>query len=342
MSSPERADFMRQNIAHRRRGWLPVHRDGSLADGEEETDHEGYSHSRCFSRRGREEEFSVTRHFLQVGMRWPSPPKRAVGGYHRCCLSLGRIRDNSRGRRRVADRSRGDNGGYSWSPPRTKTGRASCRATSTVSSARGGGSSNTNSSSIPFNPESREEEEERTRSPFSGGVESPHHHHRHRSLSPLMLPLDPFRGSRMVVRAGTVAARRDVVAAERSSRRAALAARRASEARPTAKRHAADETASGISSPGRGHRGKQQQRQGRRQGRQTYGGNSGRNLDGDRDDTWTTSDVLLDEEKDERWGHTLRRFLPSVASIDRELEAIRKADAAMREEQLAQVGVRRE
>lgn len=153
-----------------------------------------------------------------------------------------------------------------------------------------------------------------------------------------MLPLDPFRGSRTVVRAGTVVSRRDAAAAERSSRRAALFVRRASEARPTAERHTADDgTGLTISSPGRGHRGKQQP-----QGRQTRGSSNfggGSNLAGDRDEPWTTSGVLLDAEEEERWGHTTRRFLPSVASIDRELGAIRRADAAMREEQLAQVGI---
>lgn len=341
--SPERADFIRQNIAHRRRGWLPVHRDGSLTDGEESPDHEGYSCFRSSSRRDRAEEFSAARHFLQAGIRWPSSPKRAGGGYHRYFSSLGRSRDNSRRRRRMAERSKngGGGGGYSWSPPRTGKRTASCGAFSPSSTA----GSSSNSSSTSFVPESREEEEDEeeqagSRFTSSSGGKIPQRRHRRRSLSPLMLPLDPFRSSRTVVRAGTVVSLRDSAAAERSSRRAAFNVRRASKARITAERHAADAAVLGISSPGRGHRGKQQQRQRQRQGRRTRSSsNNGANLGDDRNDAWTTSGVLPDPDEEERRVHAIRRFLPSVASIDRELEAIRRADATMREQQLAQVGV---
>ena len=42
-------------------------------------------------------------------------------------------------------------------------------------------------------------------------------------------------------------------------------------------------------------------------------------------------------EREEVGIDRIKRLLPSVESMSRELRAIRKADAAMREEQLAQV-----
>lgn len=364
----------RQNAVQCSPDWLRGHHDHSLTDGGETTD-QGCSYSRRLSmqRRGRvhistgssgsgsgngsdeqsatvrttcrgREPFSVTRHFQQVGLRWPSPPK-GVGGTaqsdnHRgCSASLGRSRGN-RCHRTMAGRSRGSKvrgGGHSWSPPRTRTGTGPFGDFPTTTTA---GSS---SSSKLFGPETREDEqrgrpffytgdeEQQRRGQWNTSCSSDNNRgdggagDHHPSLSPLMLALDPYRGSRTVVHAGTVASGRDAAAAEHSSRRAAFSVRRASEARATTQGH---ETAL-VSSPGRGQSSLQRRR------RQTRGGD--RSLGGNRNDGWTTSGTLLDIQEDERWRNRIRRFLPSVEGMDRELEAIRKADEAMREEQLAQV-----
>ncbi|CAN0140781.1 unnamed protein product, partial [Scytosiphon promiscuus] len=135
------ASLRRRNAAKRHRGWLDVHHNESLTDGEE-TDHDDrYCDSERSSRqaaglgrppdgvsrsegaftddgsaspidRGQAREFSVTRHFLRVGMRWPSPPRRAVGrarldSHRRCSASLGRTRGANRRRYRGRERSLG-------------------------------------------------------------------------------------------------------------------------------------------------------------------------------------------------------------------------------------------
>ena len=299
--------------------WLSVDHRDPPTDDEDTTDQDGCPSRRRLStrRRGRggtsargsgngsdkqsdilrrsREPFSVTRHFQRVGLRWPSPPE-SLGGDARfddhrgCCASLGRKRGDRR-RRHGAERSRAsrERGGcHSWSPPRTRTGPGPFGG---LPSATAAGSSSSSD---------------------------------HRPLSPLLLPLDPYRASRTVVRGGTVVSGRDAVAVEHSSRRAAYSLRRASEARAMTEGHGTTL----ISSQGRDRPSPQRRRQ--RCG-------SERSLGGDRDGGWTTSGALLDVQEDERWRDRIRRALPSVKGMDREIEAIRRADEAMREEQLAQV-----
>lgn len=117
------------------------------------------------------------------------------------------------------------------------------------------------------------------------------------------------------MRAGTLVSRKDVMAVERSSRRAFFAIRRASETR-TKEERLADKIAS--SPPG-----------GSRQQTRDDGVRRGRCA-------WVTGSQELGAQ-DEGDRDRLRRCLPSVESMDRELDAIRRADAAMRKEQLAQV-----
>lgn len=367
-----------QNAAQGSADWPRVHHDDSLTDGEETTDQEGHPYSRRLptrrrghahtsavgngsdkqpgtirARRGREP-FPITRQFQEVGLRWPSPTKSVGEGEqfdnHRgFSSSLGRSRGSRYRRRRMAEISRGGQGrggGYSWSPPRTRTGMGPFGGDFPTATAAG-----SSGSSKLFGPESREDEQ--GGAPFIHTGDGEYRRHgrwnasrssdnssnggvacHHRPLSPLMLALDPYCGSRTVVRAGTVVSSRDAEAAEHSSRRAASRVRRASEARAITEGHGA----AVASSPGRDQlRRKQWRWQGRRQGRwqHTRGGEG--SLAGDREDGWMTSGTLLDVQEGERWRDRIRRSLPSVEGMDRELEAIRKADEAMREEQLAQV-----
>ncbi|CAN0223652.1 unnamed protein product, partial [Ectocarpus sp. 12 AP-2014] len=286
------------------------------------------------SGRGREG-FPVTRHFARAGMRWPSPPKRTKARpshyQRRYPASLGRTRDDGRRRRRrlqMAEESRGGRahgGCYSWSPPRTRT--QSYGAFPTVTTA----SSSRNTTAFD-----REEGRETAHSGYDfyfqdgAGYEraAGYSSHRHRSLSPFLLPLDPYRGSRTVVRAGSLVSRRDAAAAEVSSRRAALVNRRASESRVAAERHTAEDAPASFSSPGHGRRGKQRRR--------TRGVDVGSLGGGGQGHGWATSGATQEEDEELR-GDRIRRFLPSVESMGRELEAIKRADAAVREEQLAQV-----
>lgn len=331
-----------------------------MTNGEEAMDREGYSFSRRLStrRRGRvdksasrgREPFSITRHFERVGLRWPSPPE-GMGGksqfdVHRSgSASLGRSRGNRRQLHRM-ERSRGSTargGHFSWSPPRTRTGTGPSDDFPTATAVG-------SSSGKLLGPESREDEQGRRSYINAGDGEHEHHgqwtascssdnyssdggvgYHR-RPVSPLMLPLDPYRGSRTVRRAGTVVSRRDAAAAEQSSRRAALSVRRASEARALTEGH-------GTTLASSRERDQLSRRQWRRWRRQTSGSDG--SLSDDRGDGWTdgwtTSGTLLDIQEDERWRDRIRHFLPSVENMGRELEAIRRADEAMREEQLAQV-----
>lgn len=366
----------RQNAVQCSTDWLRDHREESLTDGEEATDREGFSFSRRLStrRRGRagvsargsaggssdgqsdtvrgvyrgREPFSVTRHFQQVGLRWPSPPEGAGGtaqfdNHRGLSASLGRSRGNRRHRHRM-ERLRGSKargGCHSWSPPRTRTGTGPF-GDGPIATAAG-----SSSSSKLFGLESREDEQGGRSYIYTGDGEYGHHrqrtasclsdssscdggavYHHRPPLSPLMLPLDPYRRSRTVVRAGTVVSGRDAAAAEHSSRRAAFRLRRASEARASTEGRGTTL----ASSRGRDQPSRQQWRRWRRQSR-----GSDRSLSGDRNDGWTTSGTLLDVQEDERWRDRIRRCLPSVKGMDRELEAIRRADEAMREEQLAQV-----
>ncbi|CAM9253636.1 unnamed protein product, partial [Hapterophycus canaliculatus] len=366
----ESAGRRRQKAAHRHRGWLPVHHDGSLTDGEE-TDLEDLSHARCFSsqaagrgqtpdgdscsdgavldsysasaagRSWNREDFSVTRHFLRVGMRWPSPLRRGAGrapldSHRRCSGSLGRSRGTSRRRRLGPERPSGRNthgvGGYSWSPPRTRMRPESCNIFSDAIP----GDMNTITAAFYRDGSGEDEHEKESYDEAEKGLArsryGAHQHHDPRQQpSPLLLPLDPYRDSRTVVRAGTLVSLRDAAAAERASRRAAFCIRRASEERVAAERRATDENAL-LPFSGSRHRGQR-----RRRRRQTRGAD-GKNLGDLRSSGFKASTVFLDdEEADEQWRDSTGQLLPSVENMGRELEAIRMADAAMREEQLAQV-----
>lgn len=310
--------------------------------------------------------FPSTRHVLRTGG-LPSPPMRAEGEARfdrrreRCSVSLGRSRESRYGRRRRhrrAEISRGSTarggrcgGSCSWSPPRTRTGTASFGAFPTASAA-GSNASVSSSNTNPFDPESREGGQGRRS--YSSSVDDEEQqlqrewrassrpsedvdvdsgaYGTHRPVSPLMLPLDPYRSSRTIVRAGTAVSLRDAAAAERASRGAARYIRRASEARAGTERFAAGDTAPVFSSPDRGRGWGEQRRP-----RQKRGGD-GETFGGDRKDFRIRSGTVLDvHEEEERWDDKIRRSLPSVAVIERELKAIKRADAAMREEQLAQV-----
>ena len=136
-----------------------------------------------------------------------------------------------------------------------------------------------------------------------------------------MVPLDPYRGPLTVLRAGTLVSRKDAAEVERSSRHALRAIRWASEARTAAERRLAENEMASCP-PGRGHwgRGEILHRGSGRRGR----------------DAWVVG-VEDANEREEVGIDRIKRLLPSVESMSRELRAIRKADAAMREEQLAQV-----
>lgn len=353
--SPGRADRKRKTTAHLRLGdSLPDEEDttyhdddvsprppsaghGDILNGDSGSDSSvaAYDDSDAAASVQGREGFPVTRHFARAGMRWPSPPKRAnqrarFGHYQRRCpASLGRTRGDGR-HHRVAEQLRGGRarGGWrSWSPPRTRTQSASYSDFPTTGTA---------SSSPKMTAFDREEGRETAHSGYDyyfqdgTGYEraAGYSSHRHLSLSPFLLPLDPYRGSRTVVRAGSLVSRRDAAAAEVCSRRAALVNRRASESRVAAERHTAEDVPTAFSSPGRGHRGKQRRR--------TRGVDVGSLGGGVQGYGWTTSGAIQEEDEELR-GDRIRRFLPSVESMGRELEAIKRADAAMREEQLAQV-----
>ncbi|CAN0385161.1 unnamed protein product, partial [Ectocarpus sp. 12 AP-2014] len=218
--SPGRADRKRKTTAHLRLS-------DSLSDEEEITYHDddvsprppsaGYgdilngdsgsdgsvaaydNSDAAASGRGRDG-FPVTRHFARAGMRWPSPPKRTTARpsryQRRYPASLGRRRDDGRRRRRrhqMAEESRNGRahgGCYSWSPPRTRT--QSYGAFPTVTTA----SSSRNTTAFD-----REEGRETAHSGYDyyfqdgAGYEraAGYSSHRHRSLSPFLLPLDPYR-----------------------------------------------------------------------------------------------------------------------------------------------------
>lgn len=144
---------------------------------------------------------------------------------------------------------------------------------------------------------------------------------RSRSLSPLMIPLDPYRSTRTIVRAGTLVSRRDAAVVERASRMVVYALQSVSRSRLKA-RDGYRRSWSHQTSCGRGR------------WRDTSGGahchRSSRaawaSLSGDEAEV----EEQLDYDK-------ISGLLPSVKSMERELNAIKRADFAMREEQLAQV-----
>ena len=136
-----------------------------------------------------------------------------------------------------------------------------------------------------------------------------------------MAPLDPCRGPLTVVRAGTLVSRRDAAEVERSSCHACRTVRWVSEVREAGEK-LADEMAS-RSPDDRGYRGRREYVRRRR-------GRRGR-------DAWVVANEDDANREDDAKMDRIKRLLPSVESMSRELRAIRRADAAMREEQLAQV-----
>lgn len=155
--------------------------------------------------------------------------------------------------------------------------------------------------------------------------------YRSSSRSPLIRPLDPYRASRMVTRAGTLVSRRDVEAVECAARLALQANRRASRAR---------RRTAGSCSP-ENVRQRLRYREGRR--RQRWHQIHSRDHDTERG-TWTATNAddhcVSNENRDddaEFDRELLKILLPSTRSICAEVVAIRKADSAMREEQRAQV-----
>lgn len=259
-------------------------------------------------------------------------PKR---GRSNRSASAGRSRDRqkrggSRHRAQILSGSRKSGGsGVSWSPPRRRT-RQTKDTTADFSAAPGsianreGGTERGSCEYGIWDAEvakvgspnrRRALSGKRDRDRSDGSVRDPF-------MSPLMVPLDPYRASLTVVRAGTLVSREDAAEAERSSRHAHRAVRWASEARA-----AAETTLAGaemaLFPADRGQclgRGETPRRGGGRRGRDAWVVGAG---DGSRQE-----EVGIDR---------MKRLLPSVERMSRELRAIRKADAAMREEQLAQV-----
>lgn len=212
-------------------------------------------------------------------------------------------------------------GGWSWSPPRTRTKNTADLSAPGSTANKEGGAERGCCEHGSWDAEVASVESSNRRRTLSK-----HDHGRGdggyaRSLSPLMVPLDPYRGPLTVLRAGTLVSRKDAAEVERSSRHALRAIRWASEARTAAERRLAENEMASCP-PGRGHwgRGEILHRGSGRRGR----------------DAWVVG-VEDANEREEVGIDRIKRLLPSVESMSRELRAIRKADAAMREEQLAQV-----
>ena len=258
---------------------------------------------------------------------WSCAPKR-----HQSDRSASAGRSRDRGKRGggyyrtpILSGSRKAGGCSSWSPPRTRTrwtknAADSSSPGSTANTEYGAewgsceyGSGDVEIASVE-SPNRRRTLSKRDRGGRSDGG-------RGRFLSPLMVPLDPYRSPLTVVRAGTLVSRKDAAGVERSSRHARRAVRWASEAQAAAETPLADaEMAScpagrELWGPGETpHRG---------------GGRRGR-------DAWVVG--AEDGNRQEEVGiDRMKHLLPSVERMSRELRAIRRADAAMREEQLAQV-----
>lgn len=144
---------------------------------------------------------------------------------------------------------------------------------------------------------------------------------RGRSLSPLMIPLDPYRSTRTIVRAGTLVSRRDAAVVECASRRVVYALRSVSRSRVKA----SNGYCRSWSPQTRCGRGGWQDKNGR-----VHDHCSSRPV-------WSLlrgDEAEVDEQLDQ---NKVSGLLPSVKGIERELNAIKRADSAMREEQLAQV-----
>lgn len=248
-------------------------------------------------------------------MHWPKTPNRSQ--YDRS-VSGGNCRSGAphTGRHPLQELPKGPScGSFSWSPPRTRRGMFS-------------GSSTAGSTT---DPESRGKEN------VYGGLWLDPHMTRvgptlpnasagigdcsgrlHQPRFPLMNSFDPYGGARAVARAGTLVSRKDAATVERSSRRAFLAIRRASQARVSTET-SSDEHLSSTSI--RGHR--------RRRYNRNIGKCRGRRA-------WVTGSGA-GGNRERGAGGLLKRLLPTMERVDRELHAIRKADSAMKKEQLAQV-----
>lgn len=304
--------------AHRRRAWLAVHHHGGSgadsASGRSEYNAAGDDFN--IGERDERDRYPISRHFLEAGMPWPSArnnerPRSVEGRYGRGLFGSKRMLRGYGGN---------DRSSFSLSPPRTRTGTGSVDGFSTscvvgILGAQQRGHSATGrrrGSGVAFETIRRWE----YAGSDGGRSASKDLCLSSRSPSPLTAPLDPYRASRTVTRAGTLAARRDVVRVEWASRKAFFALQAASEARGQVERKAGGPPLS--LNFGWSRRGC------RRDG----------SMHRDSWDTGRAATVIDDAWVEE---HRLKNMLPSVELMDRELAAIRRADEAMREEQLAQV-----
>lgn len=317
--------------AHRRRGWLRVHHrcdegsvsfcettegindDGDLADG---------IGTRENGRRG----CSITRQFIESGLSWPSASAQLR---FKPTAGTGSSRQS-----RMRSTRHGGNAGHcslSWSPPRTGTGTCSVGSYTTTgtdgdilypaSRGRRGGETDRGGSNSDKGVESSRRRHERIGS--AGNAGECEGHYRSRSCSPvespLNSPLDPYRSSCVVARAGTLVPRRDVAHLEQAARKSSVAMRMASKAR-----RRVDSASEGLSVPPPYHRRKNEIKLGTKEG-------------GARRDDWNQDSSHAGRKDGWMEERRIQLLLPSVELMDRELEAIRRADKAMREEELAQV-----
>lgn len=261
------------------------------------------------------QQYSTTQQFCEAGMCWPSVSKLNREAQ---TVSTGAINDHGHHHRSTCLR-RGFCGTGSWSPSRIQPGtlgNALLTETSTVPEcghiviSRRFGKSSLNL----VRADSREGGV--AWEPFTGDAVT-----RGRSLSPLMIPLDPYRSTRTIVRAGTLVSRRDAAVVERASRRVVYALRSVSRSRVKARngycRSWSPQTRCGRG----GWRDTSGQAHYHRSSRAVWA-----SLRGD--------EAKVEEQLDQ---HKINGLLPSVKSMERELNAIKRADSAMREEQLAQV-----
>ena len=266
----------------------------------------------------------ITRKFYEARMRWPSTPKR-----RRVSRVARRRRSSDDDVRPVLNRnswSTTPSGrdpyrtSLSWSPQRTRIGSGTSMVDDTVVQEDGwertsrsglGEHSSDLVNSDNSNPSERWGAWGRAaRYSSRPSSRSP--------LSPLMVPLDSFRGTRTVMLASTLVSRRDAEAVERSSRKAYYALQLASQLQRGVDNGTFPASSPKMSSLRGGLRG-------------TRGGDLG----GCRPAWSALSEGARAGEHNER--EIIRCLLSSVASMEQELSAIKRADSAMREEQLAQV-----
>lgn len=304
--------------AHRRRAWLSVHHHGE-SDTDSASGRSEYSTAGGDFNIGERDErgrYPISRHILEAGVRWPSGrnSKRSISAEARYGRGL------IMGKRRSRDYGGNDHSSFSWSPPRTRTGAGSIGGYSTEGSGdilnaaqRGDRATGRRLDfDIAFKNIRRRQYADNDGCRSAGNDPRPSS----RSPSPLDAPLDPYRASRTVMRAGTLVARHDVVRMERASRKAFVALRAAFKARRQVER----ESGRNSSSLNFDRSGGALKRIGgmRRDCLDSGGGFTAM------DDTWV-------EE------YRLKDMIPSMELMGKELKAIRRADKAMREEQLAQV-----